>query len=94
MFGVTCYEALYYRTPLLMLSREYDSSDSLQLENISNGACVDMGTIGKMTQQVFCDYLLYYYEHPEERYAMYDASTNLLDGHGVFRAAQAMQALS
>lgn len=97
LFGVTPYECLSYRTPVLMLAHTEENCDGAQwLMRASNGAAWWIGSLNipeaLTTQGNFCASMQYAWTVSKLR--MHDASVNLLDGLGTQRVADAILGLA
>jgi spore coat polysaccharide biosynthesis predicted glycosyltransferase SpsG len=94
MFGVTAYECLYYRTPMLSIARTpADCDDGRWLSISSGGAMHGCGTMASYTRKAFLDMIQACWKAYEWRSAMHHMSAGLLDGHGVSRVADAIMRL-
>lgn len=94
LFGTTCYEALWYRTPMLTLAHtEENDWGSLYLGIQSHHAIMRIGNIDKHHAQSFNTAIQFTWDSISQRQQMHDASDGLLDRHGTARVAEAILAL-
>lgn len=91
MFGVTCYETLWYQTPLLMLSHA-DENDwgAFYLGRASSDAARRLGPLAAHTAATFTEALLATWNSPYGRPYMHTAAAGLMDGQGIARIATAI----
>jgi hypothetical protein len=91
MFGVTCYEALYFQTPTLMLSHT-DENDwgAFYLGAATDGAVRRLGPLAAQRADTFQHAIRAAWENVGERQRMSLAGAGLLDGRGVERVAEAI----
>lgn len=96
MFGQTCYELVWYRTPALCLGRSFhEQHDIVGLGNASRQSISYGGPITGITSEQL--YLYFKSMLDDERILLqqkYEASAGLLDGHGVQRVAEAILQLA
>ncbi len=93
MFGVTCYEAVWYQTPMLCYahtSENMEGSFQLQRQSFSIFA---KGMMEAETPEAFCRGITLLWEHPSYRPNVSAADAGLMDGRGVERVAEAILGL-
>jgi len=93
LFGVTPYECLWYKTPMLMMAHtEENCEGAWNLALASNWACRWLGPIQAMNAKHF-KMTLESFWFESYRVEMNRATHNLLDGRGIERIADAILAL-
>ena len=92
LFGQTCYEAIYYRTPVLMFGHtEENVRGATHLMEAVRGTAICGGHIRTITGEDFCHALTNMLTLQE--YMGASARKFSFDGHGVTRVANAILAL-
>ena len=98
IFGVTVYECLALRTPVITIARTLDDayaaselvSRSIYRSDDGTSAVISLGYIDIISRESLCSYIQKCIEHIPLPQSMHAASTGLIDGHGVERIANAI----
>lgn len=89
LFGVTAYEALYLRTPVLTAGHnKVNEVASQYLEKASEGASIHMGDISNMMREDFCDLIYNIWCDLDRRKEMYMRSSDLICSTGAGNIAE------
>ena len=96
-FGITPYECLYYRTPVLVVGHTDENkaaAETLHAQmtgaaTFTEDGCLN-GALATLTGEKFTQWMQDYWDCRTERQAMHAASAGLLDGRGVERVADAI----
>ncbi|HEY5865374.1 MAG TPA: hypothetical protein VI542_07450 [Candidatus Tectomicrobia bacterium] len=94
LFGITIYESVWYRTPLLMLAHtEENLQGAVYLgQAISTASFSDALSFGN-GQEYLCEGIRELWESEQDRTARHHAATGLIDGRGTARVAEAILGL-
>ena len=96
MFGISVYESLFWRTPVVAFARTGD--DALCLERLASAGCLRLPCaptplFQRITHERFCATIEASMDR-KVRDGMHVASADLIDGHGTARVADAIMALA
>jgi spore coat polysaccharide biosynthesis predicted glycosyltransferase SpsG len=89
LFGVTAYEALYFRTPVITTGHnKANEIGSIYLEKSSEGATKHLDMIDNMMSEDFCDFIYNVWCNYNVRWNMHLASSGLVPEDGAMNVAE------